>query len=330
MGRSDVAVVGVNSLRVGAIFPGQGSQMLGMGVDVAQRYPAAAELFERAEKILGYDLLALQREGPDERLRETQYSQPAIFVTNLALASAVQGLVPQLVATAGHSFAEFCSLVVAGALSFENALRVVDERGKAMSAAAAAAPGGMSAILGLDVVAVRSVTDATQARTGLRVSPANFNAPAQIVISGDLEAVVAAGEAALAAGAKRVVPLNVSGAWHSALMEPAVERFQRAVAAASFGMPERIDVISNVDAKPYRSTEEIRTNLVASIVHEVRWHETAIRLLDCKLDLVVEFGASAVLAPMMKRMPNAPEVIAVNDAAGIERLEARLLSEVGA
>ena len=330
MGRRDVAVVGVNSLRVGAIFPGQGSQLLGMGVDVAQRYPAAAELFERAEKILGYDLLALQREGPEERLRETQYSQPAIFVTNLALASAVRGLVPQLVATAGHSFAEFCSLVVAGAISFENALRVVDERGKAMSAAAAAAPGGMSAILGLDAVAVRSVTDATQARTRLRVSPANFNAPAQIVISGDLEAVVAAGEAALAAGAKRVVPLNVSGAWHSALMEPAVERFQRAVAAASFGMPERIDVISNVDAKPYRSTEEMRTNLVASIVHEVRWHETAIRLLDCKLDLVVEFGASAVLAPMMKRMPNAPEVIAVNDAAGIERLEARLLSEVGA
>ncbi len=330
MGRSDVAVVGVNSLRVGAIFPGQGSQMLGMGVDVAQRYPAAAELFERAEKILGYDLLALQREGPEERLRETQYSQPAIFVTNLALASAVQGLVPQLVATAGHSFAEFCSLVVAGAISFENALRVVDERGKAMSAAAAAAPGGMSAILGLDVVAVRSVTDATQARTGLRVSPANFNAPAQIVISGDLEAVVAAGEAALAAGAKRVVPLNVSGAWHSALMEPAVERFERAVAAASFSMPERIEVLSNVDAQPYRSTEEIRKNLVASIVHEVRWHETAIRLLDCKLDLVVEFGASAVLAPMMKRLPNAPEVIAISDATGIERLEARLLSEVGA
>ncbi len=330
MGRSDVAVVGVNSLRVGAIFPGQGSQMLGMGVDVAQRYPAAAELFERAEKILGYDLLALQREGPEERLRETQYSQPAIFVTNLALASAVQGLVPQLVATAGHSFAEFCSLVVAGAISFENALRVVDERGKAMSAAAAAAPGGMSAILGLDVVAVRSVTDATQARTGLRVSPANFNAPAQIVISGDLEAVVAAGEAALAAGAKRVVPLNVSGAWHSALMEPAVERFERAVAAASFSMPDRIEVLSNVDARPYRSTEDIRKNLVASIVHEVRWHETAIRLLDCKLDLVVEFGASAVLAPMMKRLPNAPEVIAISDATGIERLEARLLSEVGA
>ena len=330
MGRRDVAMVGVNSLRVGAIFPGQGSQMLGMGVGVAQRYPAAAELFERAEKILGYDLLALQREGPEERLRETQYSQPAIFVTNLALASAVQGLVPQLVATAGHSFAESCSLVVAGAISFENALRVVDERGKAMSAAAAAAPGGMSAILGLDVVAVRSVTDATQARTGLRVSPANFNAPAQIVISGDLEAVVAAGEAALAAGAKRVVPLNVSGAWHSALMEPAVERFERAVAAASFSMPERIEVLSNVDAQPYRSTEEIRKNLVASIVHEVRWHETAIRLLDCKLDLVVEFGASAVLAPMMKRLPNAPEVIAISDATGIERLEARLLSEVGA
>ena len=199
-----------------------------------------------------------------------------------------------------------------------------------MSEAAAAAPGGMSAILGLDAAAVRAVTDATQARTGLRVSPANFNAPAQIVISGDLQAVLAAGEAALAAGAKRVVPLNVSGAWHSALMEPAVERFQRAVDAASFTMPERIEVISNVDAQPYRSTEEMRKNLVVSIVHDVRWHETAIRLLESKLDLVIEFGASAVLAPMMKRVPNAPEVIAINDAAGIERLEARLLAEVGA
>jgi len=325
-----VEVVGVSSLRIGVVFPGQGSQMLGMGVDVAQRFAAAADLFERAEKILGYDLLALQREGPEDRLRETQYSQPAIFVTNLALASAVRGLDRQIVATAGHSFAEFCSLVIAGAISFENALRIVDERGKAMSEAAAAAPGGMSAILGLDAAAVRAVTDATQARTGLRVSPANFNAPAQIVISGDLDAVLAAGEAALAAGAKRVVPLNVSGAWHSALMEPAVERFQRAVDAASFTMPEHIEVISNVDAQPYRSTDAMRKNLVASIVHEVRWHETAIRLLECKLDLVIESGASAVLAPMMKRVPNAPEVIAINDAAGIERLEARLLSEVGA
>ncbi len=330
MGRGDLAVVGMSALRIGAVFPGQGSQTLGMGVDVAQRYPAAAEIFASAEKILGYDLLALQREGPEERLRETQYSQPAIFVTNLALATAVRGLAPQIVATAGHSFAEFCSLVIAGAISFENALRIVDERGKAMNAAAATAPGGMSAILGLDAAAVRAVTDATQKQTGLRVSPANFNAPAQIVISGDLEGVLAAGEAALVAGAKRVVPLNVSGAWHSALMEPAVARFQHAVDAASFRMPDRVDVISNVDAQPYRSTDEMRKNLVASIVHEVRWHETAIRLLECKLDLVVEFGASAVLAPMMKRMPNAPEVIAVSDAGGVERLEARLLSEVEA
>ena len=330
MGRGDLAVVGVSELRVGAIFPGQGSQMLGMGVDAALRYPAASELFARAEAILGYDLLALQREGPEERLRETQYSQPAIFVTNLALAYAVQGLGEALVASAGHSFGEFCSLVIADALEFDDALRIVDERGKAMNDAAAMAPGGMSAILGLDAEAVRAVSEAAQKRTGRRVSPANFNAPAQIVISGDLEAVLAAGEAALAAGAKRVVPLNVSGAWHSALMQPAVARFQAAVDAAPFRMPERIEVISNVDARSYRSVEAMRANLVTSIAHEVRWHETAIRLLECKLDLIVEFGASAVLAPMMKRVPNAPEVLTVSDAAGIERLQSRLLAEVGA
>jgi [acyl-carrier-protein] S-malonyltransferase len=207
-----MAVGGV--MRVGAMFPGQGSQNVGMGADVAARSPEARALFARAGEVLGYDLLALQIEGPEEKLRETQFSQPAIFTTNLALYRAVGDALDPVV-SAGHSFGEFCSLVIAGSLDFGEALRVVDERGKAMQFAAEQAGGGMSAVLGLEASVVRDIVDQTRAATGKRVQLANFNSPTQIVVSGDFDAVLAAGEAMLARGAKRVVPLNVSGAWHS-------------------------------------------------------------------------------------------------------------------
>jgi [acyl-carrier-protein] S-malonyltransferase len=310
--------------RVGIVFPGQGSQAVGMGADVAGRSREARDIFKRAAGVLGYDLLQLQIEGPEEKLRETQYSQPSIFTTNVALYAAVAAdLAP--VAGAGHSFGEFCSLVAADSLDFEEALRIVDERGKAMQHAAELARGGMSAVLGLQADAVRRIVDDTRARGGGRVELANFNSPTQIVISGDLEAVKAAGEAMLTGGAKRVVPLNVSGAWHSELMEPALERFAAAVETGTFAVP-RFDVISNVDAQPYRDVATIKRNLVRSIVHEVRWHETAERLLSYELDLMVEFGASGVLGPLMKRLPQAPPVMVVSDFAGIEKLRATLES----
>ena len=292
-----------------------------MGVDVAANYPPASALFEKAQSILGYDLLALQKNGPEEKLRETQYSQPAIFVTNLALytAAASQGFDANVVVSAGHSFGEFCSLVAAESLSFEDALAIVNERGKAMQYAAELAPGGMSAVLGLDAQKIREVVDRTREATGKRVQLANFNSPTQIVISGDIDAVVAAGDAMMAEGAKRVVPLNVSGAWHSALMRPAIERFAKAVESAHFAMP-KFDVISNVDAQPYRDVETIKKNLVASITNEVRWHETAERILQYNVELVVEFGASGVLGPLMRRMPNAPDVKVVSDAGGLSKI----------
>ena len=311
--------------RVGIVFPGQGSQQLGMGVDVAAQSPAAKALFDRANAILGYDLLALQQNGPEEKLRETQYSQPAIFATNVALCAAVGDVLAPVV-SAGHSFGEFCSLVAAQSLAFDEALRIVDERGKAMQFAAEQAPGGMSAVLGLGADVIRRVVDETRASTGARVQLANFNSPTQIVISGDLDAVRMAGDAMLAAGAKRVVPLNVSGAWHSALMDPAIARFQSAVDSGSFAVPA-FDVISNVDAQPYRDVASIKTNLVRSITNEVRWHETAERLLGYELDLVVEFGASGVLGPLMKRMPNAPDVMVVSDFGGVKKLIAALTAE---
>jgi [acyl-carrier-protein] S-malonyltransferase len=305
-------------MRVAAIFPGQGSQVAGMGVDAAKHSTVAQDLFERANTILGYDLLELQRTSPEEKLRETEYSQPAIFTTNVALYYAVGDLL-QPVVSAGHSFGEFCSLTIANALTFEDALRTVNERGKAMQFAAEQAPGGMSAVLGMDAEKIRQVVERVKAQTGQRVQLANFNSPAQIVISGDLAAVQAAGDALLEAGAKRVVPLNVSGAWHSELMVPAVQRFAAAVNAADFRLPA-FDVVSNLDAQPYREVDRIKENLVKSITDEVRWHECALKLLTYDLDLVVEFGASPVLAPMFKRLPDAPQVMNVSDFASAQRV----------
>jgi [acyl-carrier-protein] S-malonyltransferase len=308
--------------RIGVIFPGQGSQVVGMGVDAAANSPAARDLFERSAKVVGYDLLALCREGPEERLRETRYSQPAIFVTNCALAAAAN-LSP--VVSAGHSFGEYCSLVLAGSLEFEDALELVNARGIAMQRAAEMAAGGMSAILGLDASKIEAAVAQAQGEGAGRVSLANFNAPTQIVISGDLAAVRRAGELCLEAGAKRVVALNVSGAWHSALMQPAVPLFSPVVERARISMP-RFPVISNVDAEQYRDVAHIKENLIKSLTAEVLWHATALKVLGIEggIDLVVEFGASPVLVPMLKRLEGVPETASVADNAGVVRLQARL------
>ena len=313
MGRRGLEV-GRIVARIGVVFPGQGSQTLGMGVDVAKHSTAASDLFDMAQTVLGYDLLGLQQRGPEERLRETQYSQPAIFATNAAIFAALELPFESLIVSAGHSFAEYCSLYAAQAIGFEDALRLVNARGIAMQRAADLAAGGMSAVLGMDAGAIRKVVDQVREQTGQRLQLANFNSPSQIVIS-----VQAAGDAMLAAGAKRVVPLNVSGAWHSPLMEPALEHFAHVVEAAPFTMP-RFDVISNVDAQAYRDVATIKKNLVLSVTNEVRWHETAERLVSYGLDLVIECGAGPVLGPLMKRMPNAPEVAVVSDYAGIQTL----------
>ncbi|MGH7659650.1 MAG: ACP S-malonyltransferase [Vulcanimicrobiaceae bacterium] len=312
--------------RVGFVFSGQGSQVVGMGADIAAAYPAAGALYERAGEILGYDLLQLCCNGPEDCLRETKFSQPAIFVTNyaLAVAAAEDGL-PFAVASAGHSFGEYCSLVLAGALDFDDALRLVSARGIAMQHAAEQAVGAMAAVLGLAADGIKSAVDTTCSEGSGRVSLANFNTPAQIVISGDSRAVRRAGELCLEAGAKRVVPLNVSGAWHSELMEPAVPLFAPEVERTKIQLP-RFTVVSNVDAQPYRDVEQIRRNLVRSVTAEVLWHATSLRLLEENLDVIVECGASPVLAPMLKRLSGAPDVTSISDRTGVEKLRARLSS----
>jgi [acyl-carrier-protein] S-malonyltransferase len=309
-------------MRVAVVFPGQGSQTSGMGVDVAAAYPASAVLYREAKTILGYDLLALCAEGDEDKLRETRYSQPAIFVTNLALAAAVGDVLTPVV-SAAHSFAEYCSLTMAGTLKFENALGLVNQRGLAMHRAASLSRGAMAAVLGLDDALLRKAVETAVARGVGRVQLANFNQPGQVVISGDEDAVRIAGELAIEAGAKRVIPLNVSGAWHSQLMEPAQAEFAKHIADAPLMMP-RFTVISNVDAQPYTSVEQIKHNLIRSVTDEVRWHDAAIAMIAVGIDLIVEFGASPVLAPMMKRVQGAPKAMHVGDLAGVEKLRALL------
>jgi [acyl-carrier-protein] S-malonyltransferase len=287
-----------------------------MGVELVRAMPVAADIFARARGVLGYDLLALLRDGSEETLRETRYSQPAIYVTNYALAAS-SGCLAAAVASAGHSFGEYCSLTIAGALDFEDALALVNERALAMQEAAERLPGGMAAILGLDAAAVRAAVESARAEG--RVQLANFNADGQIVVSGELAAIRRAGELALEAGAKRVVPLNVSGAWHSELMEPARVRFAPFVERAPIRQPQ-FAVISNVDALPYADVAAIRRNLIASVTAEVLWHETALHLVDIGLDLIVEFGASPVLAPLFRRIPNAPKVLHAADPDGLAKL----------
>jgi [acyl-carrier-protein] S-malonyltransferase len=321
-------------MRVGVVFPGQGSQKVGMGADLVAAYPSARTWFDTASSVLGYDLLDLCANGPDEKLRETQYSQPAIFVVNVALAQTAiehESLFTP-VGTAGHSFAEFCSLVLAGAMSFETALALVNARGLAMQSAAERERGAMSAILGLQKDAVLELVREASSTTEI-VAAANFNQETQIVVSGHEAAVRRAEDLAKSDRYKaKAIALNVSGAWHSPLMNPAREAFASAVdqAAANHLFRQPIfPVFSSVTAKPYSSADEIAGNLKNSVTQPVEWYATVVdNVIPAGFDLIVEFGASAVLAPMFKRIPGAPKALHVGDSAGLEKLRAELTAEV--
>jgi [acyl-carrier-protein] S-malonyltransferase len=309
----------------GFIFPGQGSQTTGMGADVAACFPQSRECFDRASSVLGYDLLAKVSSASADELKETRLSQPGIFTANVAIYRAVATLGLRPVVTAGHSFGEYCSLDISGAMDFDEAVRMVNERAAAMGDASDHAPGAMAAIIGIDEAAVDELCKRAREQSGARVDIGNLNTLTQIVVSGDVAGVEAACDLAKDAGAKRVRMLNVSGAWHSTLMEPAMPRFERAVSKAVIRQPS-FTVISNVTARPYRSVEEIRGALLASLCSRVRWHEAAVALVELAPDVIVECGASEVLTPMVKRLPNIGEirVAHVADVAGLEDLQTSL------
>ena len=245
------------------VFPGQGAQAVGMGKDLYDNVPAAKELFEKANEILGFRITDIMFAGTDEELKQTRVTQPAVFLHSVIMAKAL-GVKPD--AAAGHSLGEFSALVVAGSLSFEDGLKLVSKRAMAMQAACEAQPGTMAAILGLEDKVVEEICASVD---GVVVA-ANYNCPGQLVISGAVEAVDAACEKAKAAGARRALRLPVGGAFHSPLMEPAKQELEKAIAEAPFQTPV-CPVYQNVDAKPYTDPAAIKANLIAQLTAPVRW-----------------------------------------------------------
>ena len=278
------------------VFPGQGSQFSGMGKDLYENVPTAKVLFEKANEILGFRITDIMFSGTDEELKQTFVTQPAVFLHSVIMAKALgEEFKPDMVA--GHSLGEFSALVAAGALEFEDGLRLVAKRAAAMQKACEAQPSTMAAVLGLDD---KTVEDICAQIEGVVVA-ANYNCPGQLVISGSIEAVDAACEQLKAAGARRALRLPVGGAFHSPLMEPAKVELQEAIEAAPFKAPI-CPVYQNVDAKPYTDPEQIKANLIAQLTAPVRWTYIVQNMLADGADSFVELGPGAVLQGLIKKV----------------------------
>lgn len=291
------------------LFPGQGAQTVGMGRLLVESSPRSREVFERAGSVLGYDLLAVCLEGPAERLDSTVFSQPALFVTSLAALEWLQANKPDVhggcQAVAGLSLGEYTALVFAGVMSFEDGLRVVQERGRAMQDAADAVKSGMVSILGMDAEKINKVCDDARAE-GEVLQIANYLCPGNIVVSGHKGACERAANLATKAGAMKTIPLSVAGAFHTPLMQPAVERLKTALAGVKLN-PPRIPVISNVDAAAHSDPEEIRDLLVRQVVSPVQWEGTLKKLVAEGYGPYWEVGPGRVLRGLLKRVDRKAE-----------------------
>lgn len=288
------------------VFPGQGAQFVGMGKELYDTNEQAKALFEQANEILGFRITDIMFSGTDEQLKQTNVTQPAIFLHSVILAKSLgDGFKPEMVA--GHSLGEFSALVAAGALSFEDGLRLVAARAAAMQKACEKEPSTMAAILGLSDEQVETIC----ASIPEVVVAANYNCPGQLVISGSVEGVEKACAAATAAGAKRALKLNVGGAFHSPLMEPARVELEAAIAAAEVKAPI-CPVFQNVDAKPYTDPVKIKANLIAQLTAPVRWTQTAQNMLAAGATSFTEVGPGAVLCGLIKKVDRAAECTAIN------------------
>ena len=283
------------------VFPGQGAQFVGMGKELYSSHPVAKELFDKANEILGFRITDIMFDGTDEELKQTKVTQPAVFLHSVIRAVCLgEEFQPDMVA--GHSLGEFSALVASGALSFEDGLRLVSKRALAMQAACEANPGTMAAVLGLPDEKVEEVVKSIE---GAVVVAANFNCPGQLVISGSIEGVDKACELLKEAGAKRALKLNVGGAFHSPLMEPARAELQRAIEGTEFHKP-RCPIYQNVTASPTTDTDTIRRNLIAQLTAPVRWTESVKAMVADGASRFIEVGPGAVLQGLVKKI--APEV----------------------
>ena len=299
------------------LFPGQGAQQVGMGRDLYEAYPEAAAVFDEADAAIGRGLSRIIFDGPDDELRRTVNTQPAILVASLAAwraASAAEhpALAEAPLCMAGHSLGEYSALVAAGALTVAEAVRLVQRRGELMQAAGEQHPGTLAAVLGLDEGAVQVVC----AETGAELC--NLNATGQIVVGGAPEAVERAVAAAEAAGARRVIRLNVGGAFHTSLMQPAAEQMAPVLDAAEIADPQ-VPIIGNVEAAPLTTADQVRADLKAQIRKPVRWRDTVLAMRELGVDTYVEIGPGTVLTGLARTTlrPDKPTLINLSDRAGI-------------
>ncbi|MCI6504402.1 MAG: ACP S-malonyltransferase [Prevotella sp.] len=290
------------------VFPGQGAQFSGMGKDLYDNDIKAKELFDKANDILGFNITQIMFEGTAEELKQTKVTQPAVFLHSVIKAICL-GEEFDANMTAGHSLGEFSALVAAGALSFEDGLKLVSQRAQAMQKACEAAPSTMAAIIGLPDSQIEEIC-ASITKEGNIVVPANYNNPGQLVISGNNEAIAEACEAMKAAGAKRALPLPVGGAFHSPLMQPAKDELQAAIEATEFNNP-RIPVYQNVDAKAHTDAAEIKQNLIAQLTAPVKWtYEVQQMIADGATDFV-ECGPGKALQGMITKIAKGVEGITI-------------------
>jgi len=295
------------------LFAGQGAQFVGMGKDLAESFSSAKGWFERANAALGYDLAGVCFNGPDAELTKTENAQPGIFLVSWVAFELLKEKVPSLnfEATAGLSLGEFTALTAAGAMSFEDGLRVVRQRGKFMQEACDATQGGMAAIIGLDEAPTREVCKEAG------VVLANLNCPGQLVISGEAEKIVKACDLAKAKGAKRAMPLPVAGAYHSPLMSSAKSKLETELARITVSAP-RATVVSNVTAQPHEGAEAIRARLVEQVTSSVRWEESMRYLLGQGFTRFIELGPGTALTGFMKRIDKNAQMLNVGDVGSLE------------
>lgn len=278
------------------VFPGQGSQFTGMGKDLYENNAKAREMFDKANEILGFKITDVMFEGTADDLKQTKVTQPAVFLHSVVLAATMgDEFNPDMVA--GHSLGEFSALVAAGAMAFEDGLKLVAARARAMQKACEAKPSTMAAVLALPDEKVEEICDSVEGT----VVAANYNCPGQIVISGEIEAVDAACAKALEAGAKRALRLPVGGAFHSPLMEPARQELAAAIEATEFSTP-RVPVYQNVDAKPHTDPAEIKTNLVAQLTAPVRWTRSVQNMIADGATEFIEVGPGKVLRGLVGKI----------------------------
>ncbi len=309
-------------MKTAFLFPGQGAQVVGMGAEIARAYPAAAEIFEKANDIAGMDLSDICFNGPADRLNCTTISQPAIFATSAAILEvlrtepATKAILADV--TAGLSLGEYTALYAAGTISFEDALVLVQKRGAAMQAAADATDGGMVSIVGMDEDAVRKLCE--QASQGELLVPVNFNCPGQIVVSGAKTACERAEALAQELGAIKAIRLEVAGGFHTDMMSSAAEALRQALSSCNISEPSPIGTIANISGEYYRSSEEVTEGLAKQLTSPILWQKCMEKLLADGVERFYEIGPGRVLTGLMRRIHRKTRVVNVSSVEAIEKL----------